>query len=100
MPDVPVPLRSFEYFSRHDPVLAAVLADSDADPAPAASAIAVVNAAGLRQATAVSPGSLASAFGDFSNAEIGDATGLPLPVDLGGVQLLVNNVAAQLLATR
>jgi len=100
MPDLLVPLRSYEYFSRHDPVLAAALADSDADPAPVASDIAVMNAAGPRQGTAVSPGSLVSAFGDFSGTASADAAGLPLPVDLGGVEVLVDNVAAQLLATR
>lgn len=100
MPDLLMPLRSWEFFSLHDPVLAAVLADSDPDPTPATSAVAVLNAAGQRQGTAVSPGSLASAFGDFSAAASADASGLPLPTTLGGVQLLVNGTSAQLLATR
>jgi uncharacterized protein (TIGR03437 family) len=70
MPDVPVKMYSADYFARHDPFLAAVLAGSTARPAPAASPLTLVNAAHFRADRAVAPGSLASLFGDFAGDEV------------------------------
>jgi hypothetical protein len=61
LPDVPVPMYSSDYFSRHDPVLAAALAG--AAPPLGGGTIGLVNAASFRGP--VAPGSLASAFGDW-----------------------------------
>jgi uncharacterized protein (TIGR03437 family) len=60
-PDVQAPNLSSDYFARHDPFLAAVLAD--AAPAPPAGTLPVVNAASFHGP--VAPGSIASAFGDW-----------------------------------
>ena len=99
-PDVLVPVYSYDAFARHDPVLAAVLADSQGYPPQEDSPVAVLNSASFRVGTAVAPGSLASAFGDFSSADSGDAGVVPLPARIGGTQLMVNDVAAPLLAVR
>jgi hypothetical protein len=74
MPDVPVPLYSSDYFARHDPFLAAILAD--AGQAAQAGTMAVVNAASFRGP--VSPDSIASAFGEWGE----------------GVDVTVNGAAA------
>ena len=64
-PDIAVPLRSLDFFARHDPVLAAILARFEgAAPAPAGSAIAL-NGASLRVEQGLAPGSFASVFGAF-----------------------------------
>jgi hypothetical protein len=61
LPDVPVPIYSADYFSRHDPFLAAALAGA-ARPLGGGT-LTVVNAASFRGP--VAPGSLASAFGEW-----------------------------------
>ncbi len=99
-PDLLVPVYSYDAFSRHDPVLAAALADSPGDLPQDDSPIAVLNGASFRLGAPVAPGSLASAFGDFTGADSGDAAAVPLPVRIGTTQLLVNGVAAPLLAVR
>ena len=58
---------------------------------------AVVNAASYSTDATLSPGSLASLFGANLAPSIAGATTLPLPTTLGGVQVLVNGVAAPLL---
>jgi uncharacterized protein (TIGR03437 family) len=64
-PDVQVPLISADYFARHDPVVAAIVARwNGAPPAPSGSAI-VLNAASYRVEQGVAPGSFAAAFGAF-----------------------------------
>jgi uncharacterized protein (TIGR03437 family) len=66
MPDIAVGMRSTDYFARHDPVLAAILARTQALPAaPTGSAIAV-NGATFRADQGMAPGSFASVFGAFS----------------------------------
>jgi len=67
---------------------------------PAQNTLAVVNGASFRAKAGVAPGSLASAFGDFTGVTSGDATATPLPRQMAGVQVLVNGVAAPLLAVR
>lgn len=65
-PDIPVGLRSRDYFARYDPVLAAIFARTGT-AAPAATGTAItVNAASYRADQGVAPGSLAAAFGAFS----------------------------------
>jgi len=64
-PDVLVPLTSADYFARHDPVMAAVLARWKGAPAAPSGSATVLNAASDRVEQGVAPGSLASAFGSF-----------------------------------
>ena len=89
LPDVFVPMASADYFARHDPFLAAVLADAprNSDAATGASPLAVANAATLRADLPVAPGSLATAFGDF-----------PGVVGAASLGLFVNGTPAPLLA--
>ena len=98
MPDVAVPIYSADYFARHDPFLAAVLAD--AAPASTFNSRAVINAATLRPDAPVAPGSLATLFADLGSAVSADAASIPLPAKLGGMEVLVDGVAAPLLAVR
>lgn len=66
VPDVAVPFQSIDYFARHDPVLAAMLARwSGSPPAPSGSVL-VVNGASYRVEQGVAPGSFAVAYGTFS----------------------------------
>jgi uncharacterized protein (TIGR03437 family) len=97
-PDIPISLSSADYFSRFDPVLAAL--SLPAQPRYASGSIAVVNAANLRAGYPVAPGSIAAAFGDFPAAPASDTADIPWPASLNGVQVLVNNIAAPLLAVR
>src|SRR5262249_15833708 len=80
-PDVAVPFRSADFFARHDPVLAAILAPATVPPPPSGDVIAV-SAASFRPEQGLAPGSIAAAFGDFA----------------GGAQLRVNNVIAESIA--
>jgi len=66
VPDIPVSVRSTDYFARFDPVMAAILARSAGPPAAPSGDVITVNAAGLRVDLGIAPGSLASAFGAFS----------------------------------
>jgi uncharacterized protein (TIGR03437 family) len=84
LPDVNVPLASADYFARHDPFLAAALADSRAiSMPPSGGDLTVANAATLRADVPVAPGAVAAAFGNF-------------PADTSGVQLFVNGTPAPL----
>jgi len=80
-PDIRIGLRSTDYFARYDPVLAAILARTDAVPAAPSGAVVVVNGASFRADQGLAPGSFASAFGAFSQTP--DA-------------VVVNGVAAQI----
>ncbi|MDR3703588.1 MAG: hypothetical protein P4L56_28320 [Candidatus Sulfopaludibacter sp.] len=64
-PDVAVPLTSADYFARHDPVLAAVVARWKGAPAAPSGSAIVLNAASYRVEQGIAPGSFASAFGSF-----------------------------------
>ena len=99
-PDVAVPTYSYDAFSRHDPILAAALADAVTPDEPRDSSIAVTNSASFRPGAPVAAGSLASAFGDFNGTAVADATVLPLPAELSGTRVLVNGAAARLIAVR
>jgi uncharacterized protein (TIGR03437 family) len=82
-PDIAVPTRSTDYFARHDPVLAAILARFEgAPPAPTGAAIAV-NGASLHVEQGLAPGSFASVLGSF-------------PAGVDGVQ--VNGLDGQVVA--
>ena len=64
-PDIAVPVRAPDFFARHDPVLAAILARWEgASPAPSGS-LTTVNAASLRLEQGLAPGSLAAALGSL-----------------------------------
>lgn len=79
-------------------------------PARAQVGIVVVNAASFQAQFPVAPGSLVSGFAVdpttqapqiFAGAPAGEnAASIPLPATLGGVQVLVNNVAAPMLFVR
>ena len=101
VPDVAVPIYSSDWFARHDPFHAAVLANAVPGTAgpPNPGAVTVVNVAGFRNAS-VAPGSLAAAFGDFSGVTSSDAAAIPLPKQLNGVRVLVNEFATPLIAVR
>ncbi|MCX6630276.1 MAG: hypothetical protein NTW28_21875 [Candidatus Solibacter sp.] len=102
LPDVRVPFHSRDWFARHDPFLAAALADvpprggSFTQSGP----VTLMNAAGFRGNSPVAPGSLAAAFGDFSGVTESDAAAVPLAKQINGVQVLVNGTAAPLIAVR
>jgi hypothetical protein len=98
MPDVPVRSYSADYFARHDPFLAAVLAGTD--PGTTVGSSAVFNAAAPRLDQPVAPGSLASTFVDLGEVTAADASTLPLPELLSGVSVSVNGKSAPLLAVR
>jgi uncharacterized protein (TIGR03437 family) len=82
-PDIPIAIRSTDYFARFDPVMAAILARSPtAPPAPTGDAI-TVNGASYRTDTGIAPGSIAISFGAFSKTPD---------------EVLVSGIACQLLA--
>jgi len=64
-PDIPVSNRSTDYFARHDPVLAAILARAGSPPAPPTGGAIVVSAASFRTDQGLAPRSYAAAFGTF-----------------------------------
>jgi uncharacterized protein (TIGR03437 family) len=82
VPDVAVPFISSDYFARHDPVMAAVLARWSGSPPPPSGTAIVVNGASFRLEQGLAPGEFAVAFGAFS--AVPD-------------QLLVNGQTAELL---
>ena len=78
-------------------LLALSLALATMSPALAQSSVAIVNGASFKAEFPVSPGSWASAFGDFASVGIINETQtgvLPVPTTLASVQVLVNNVAS------
>ncbi|MBM3792728.1 MAG: hypothetical protein FJW31_01405 [Acidobacteria bacterium] len=62
--------------------------------------IAIYNGASYTLRFPLAPGSFAKVSGAFAGVTSATATSLPLPKELGGVQVLVNNVAAPLYAVR
>ncbi|HYL78263.1 MAG TPA: hypothetical protein VEU96_28870 [Bryobacteraceae bacterium] len=78
-PDIQVPFRSSDYFARHDPVLAAIVARWEGAPQKPSGGVFTVNGASFRVEQGLAPGSFASGFGSF-----------PPSVD----QVLVNGAAA------
>jgi uncharacterized protein (TIGR03437 family) len=66
-PDIRIGTRSADFFARHDPVIAAILARTDQPPsAPSGSAI-LVNGASRRMDQGIAPESYAAVLGDFSD---------------------------------
>jgi uncharacterized protein (TIGR03437 family) len=95
MPDRSVVFYSRDAFARHDPFLAAALAD--ATPAPVAAGTAsLVNGATFRPGP-VAPGSLATLFVSLPGAS-GVAASFPLPAKLAGVEVSFGDQAAHLVA--
>jgi uncharacterized protein (TIGR03437 family) len=66
MPDIPVKVRSTDYFARFDPVLAAIIARTESGPVQPSGAAIVVNGASFRSDQGLAPGSIATGFGAFS----------------------------------
>ena len=66
MPDIGVRVRSTDYFARHDPVMAAILARTPNPPSPPSGSAIAVNGAGYRIDQGIAPGSVATVFGAFS----------------------------------
>lgn len=66
----------------------------------AQSEIAIYNGASYLLRFPIAPGSFAKISGNFAGVTTASATTLPLPRELSGVQVLVNNVAAPLYAVR
>lgn len=95
MPDRGVLFYSRDYFARHDPFLAAALAD--ATPVPVVTGTApLVNGATFRPGP-VAPGSLATLFISLPGAS-GVASSFPLPQKLAGVEVSFGDLAARLVA--
>ena len=93
MPDRSVKFYSRDYFARHDPFLAAALAD--VTPAPVAAGTApLVNGATFRPGP-VAPGSLATLFISLPGAS-GAASSFPLPEKLAGVEVSFGDLVARL----
>ena len=70
-PDINVAIRSTDYFARFDPVMAAILARSQGALQNPTGDVTTVNAASYRSDQGIAPGSLATAFGTFSNTPDG-----------------------------
>ena len=65
-PDIAIGIRSTDFFARHDPVMAAILARTENVP-PASSGTAVaLNGASFRPDRGLAPGSFATVFGNYS----------------------------------
>ncbi len=103
LPDISTPVYATDFFRRHDPFLAGVLAHTPLTTLPAnpeaSTGLGLVNGASFKPGAPLAPNSLASAFGSFG-AGTADAVNLPLPRELGNLQVLVNNQTAPLLAVR
>ena len=82
-PDIQIAIRSTDYFARFDPVMAAILARSQARPQFQPGDVTTVNGASYRTDQGIAPGSIAIAFGAFSNTPDG---------------VLVSGIASQVLA--
>lgn len=80
-PEVPIGTRSTDYFSRHDPVLAAAVlgARTPAPTAPGGEAL-TVNSASFRVESGIAPNSWASAFGNFGASDNVNVNGVQAPV--------------------
>ena len=68
VPDIPIVMRSTDYFARFDPVMAAILARSSGAPAAPSGDVLTVNGASFRRDQGLAPGSFAAAFGNFATA--------------------------------
>jgi len=97
-PDIPVAISPADYFARHDPVLMAALTRPARYRAPQGGGALPATVSSASFGGPVSPGSLASVFGDFSGVQPASAPSIPIATTLAGVQVKVNGVAAPLLA--
>lgn len=77
-----ISIRSSDYFARYDPILGAILGRSNGVPLPPSGNVITVNAARFRLDQGIAAGSIATAFGSFSQTPD---------------QVLVNHAAGQLL---
>jgi len=97
LPDRNVAVSSADYFARYDPILTAatIWPAVYQPPQPGAGGMNALNTASW--GAPVSPGSLVATFGTFPAVTPAQASSMPLPTTLGGVQVKVNGVAAPLL---
>jgi uncharacterized protein (TIGR03437 family) len=97
LPNWFVPVSSADYFARHDPYLRAAMIwpEQYQPPQSVSGSPAVVNAASF--GAPVSPGGLATVFGDFPGVSPTLAASMPLTTQLAGVQVTVNGVASPLM---
>ena len=65
-PDIFIAMRSTDFFARHDPVMAAILAREDVVPAASSGSAIAVNGASFQSDQGIAPGSLAAVFGSYS----------------------------------
>jgi uncharacterized protein (TIGR03437 family) len=65
-PDIPISIRSTDFFARYDPVMGAILARSSGPPPAPSGGVTTVNAASFRIDQGLAPGSFAAAFGTFA----------------------------------
>ncbi|MBZ5624354.1 MAG: hypothetical protein LAQ69_37510 [Acidobacteriia bacterium] len=75
-------------------LLFATIAASAQTPPPVVSSGGVVNTAGTSSAGAVAPGSLVSIFGTNLASNMAASNTVPLSTTLGGVSVMINNLAA------
>jgi uncharacterized protein (TIGR03437 family) len=85
-PDIPVAIRSTDYFARFDPVMGAILARSTGAPPAPTGGVITVNAASFRPEQGIAPGSLATAFGTFVQT--------PDEIRVGGLSGQITSAAA------
>jgi len=97
-PDIPVSVRSTDWFARFDPVMAAILARSNGAPAPPSGSAVTVNGASFRIDQGIAPGSFASTFGAFGVAPdqvlVGGLTASIVGSSVSQVNFLVPATAA------
>jgi uncharacterized protein (TIGR03437 family) len=66
MPDIPIATRSTDFFARYDPVFGAMLARMSVVPSTPSGNLLTVNGASFHTEQGLAAGSIASAFGRFS----------------------------------
>jgi uncharacterized protein (TIGR03437 family) len=91
-PQIAVHDRSTDYFARHDAVLAAILARTDALPAAPSGNAVMVNGASYRSDQGVAPGSFARVFGAFASVPDQVLVGSAEAKIIGGTASQVNVV--------
>jgi len=91
-PDIKIPFRASDFFARHDPVFAAIVARNPGPPPQPTGSAFVVNGASFRVEQGLAPGSFATAFGSFpSGIDTVTVNGQLARTD-GGTQSQINFV--------
>src|ERR1035441_417995 len=79
MPNVTISMSTADYFARHDPFLIAALTLPAQYQTPQAGSGSPATPGAASFGAPVSPGGLATVFGDFTGVSPATASGLPLP---------------------